>query len=155
MFALLHHTSLHYMSSIINNNSLTLFIHPFTYILHSLTFTHSLTFFTHPFVHSGDGHQGITQISVTQSQLSLAWHFCAHQPMASYSYLRSKPNSLDGNRSFAVGGPIEWNRLPSTLHDCSIFSLDLQEKAENSSISNYGQQKCVRFGVCLHFRAQY
>jgi len=56
-------------------------------------------------------------LPVTQSQLSLAGNLCAHQPMASYLYLRSKPSSMET----AISGPTEWNRLPSTLHDCSIF----------------------------------
>jgi len=31
-------------------------------------------------------------------------------------------NRMYGKCSFAVSGPVEWNKLPSTLHDCSIFS---------------------------------
>jgi len=34
---------------------------------------------------------------------------------------------LYGNRSFAVSGPIEWNRLPSSLHDC-LISLSIFKK---------------------------
>jgi len=35
---------------------------------------------------------------------------------------------LYGNRSFAVRGPIEWNKLPSTLYDCSIFLLTFNKR---------------------------
>jgi len=64
---------------------------------------------------------------------------------------------LYGDHSFAVSGPIKWNRLPFSLHDCSI-SLSTFKKRLKTHIfcaKNYGQQKCMRFGVCLHFRAQY
>jgi len=62
---------------------------------------------------------------------------------------------LYGNRSFAGSGPIDWNRLPSTLYDCSISLSTFKKRLKTHLFLSYGQQKCVRFGVCLHFRLQY
>jgi len=40
-----------------------------------------------------------------------------------------------GNRSFAVSGPVEWNKLPSTHHDCSISLSTFKKRLKTSSIS--------------------
>jgi len=80
-------------------------------------------------------------------------HLWAHQPMASYLYLRSKLSSMEtaALQSVALSSGIGYHP-PFTIAQFLARPSRKGWELIHFSAKNYGQQKCVRFGVCLHFR---